>query len=226
MILYSKDNKEIDTRSFRYIDSGNCSTVSKRGNIALKVYKYDCKSVFRLNKSMFKQLKKLDDPNLVRLRNIYYHYKASAYQFSSIDAYTMDYIKLLPQRITDLNRQQLLELFLSLDETLGRLSENKIILRDLHTKNIVINPDRIIILDPDMFYTLKTKSKSKIYTINKNIILFAINSMIEYETIENEDKLIAPFFSNNKKLSLYNEIKNTVTEDNIKQKIKKKILNN
>jgi tRNA A-37 threonylcarbamoyl transferase component Bud32 len=226
MILYSSNNKQLDSKNFKYLNSGNCSTVSKHGDIVLKIYKIDCKSIYRLNKSMFKQLKKLDDPNLVRLRNMYYHYKATAYKLSSIDAYTMDYIKLLPQRITDLDRQQLLELFLSLDETLRRLSENKIVLRDVHTKNIIINPDRIIILDPDMFYTLKTKSKSKIYSLNKNILLFAINSIIEYETIQNEDKLIPPFFSNNSKLSLYDEVKSTLTEDTIKQKIKVNISNN
>lgn len=225
MILYSENNKQLDSRKFKYLDRGNCSVVSKNGNIVLKIYKIDCKSVYRLNKSMFKQLKKLDDPNLVRLRNMYYHYKTSAYKLSSIDAYTMDYIKLLPQRITDLDRQQLLELFLSLDETLRRLSEHKIVLRDVHTKNIIINPDRIIILDPDMFYNLKTKSKSKIYSLNKNIMLFVLNSMIEYETIENEDKLIPPFFSNNKNISLYDEVKTTLTEDTIKQKIKINILN-
>ena len=220
MILYSENNQTTNSQYFKYLDKGNCSTISKHGKIVLKIYNIDCKTMYRLRKPMFKQLKKLDDPNIVRLRNTYYHYKSAAYKLSSIDAYTMNYVEILPQKITELDRKQLLELSLSLEETLRRLSENKIVLRDVHLKNIVVNPDRIVILDPDMFYTLKTKSKSNIYRLNKNVLLFALNSIIEYETIEDEDRLIAPFFTNNIKQPFYENIKDTLTEDTIKQKIK------
>ena len=188
MILYTKKNIELDTSDYEYISHGNCANIFRKKNEALKIYLNECKDIYRLKKGIFKLIKKLNDPNIVKLYEYYYKMSYNIYKVGSMDAYSMDYIENEQYNLIELEKKQLIDMVKSLDETIQKLSNKGIVLRDMKKDHLLLTNNRFLLIDPDMFYHSIILSRDNIYHVNKNYIISILNKIMYDEM--NEGKLV------------------------------------
>lgn len=222
MALYSNTNEMVDTRDFTYFDKGNCAKVYSNGDILLKVYNYDCDHRFFLSKNMFKILKKLNLPSMVKLHDYYFYFTDNFYKFLSLDAYTMDLVKGDKISLLDYDRKHLIETLKHLEATLRILSDNHVVLWDVNPRNIIIGSDGITIVDPDQFYISKLHSKKKIYQFNKKELINCFNSILFLEAMEREDMVSSSFILNNGNSSFIDDVSSSLSDDTFYYSMKTK----
>ncbi len=229
-MLYRKDGTSFDTTEFKYYEvdkqnTGNKSKLFLCDDTLIKLYNIDARTVYRINISMFNLLKKLNDKNLVKLREYFYSVNSKLYKLFSIDAYTMDFIKKRDEKLINIERKEFLELIKSLDETLNRISEKGIIIEDMKPCHLIPTDNGITIIDPDMFHRTIIHSKDYVYDLNKTRILTALNALLYGEFDEDDYYKIEPvFFTNDRYLTLHQLIQQQLNEDTIREnQIQKKI---
>ena len=228
MILYTKNNKELDTSEYTYISHGYSANIFRKENEALKIYLNECRDLYRLKKGILKLLKKINDPNIIKIKEYYYKLSNSLYKIGTIDAYRMDYIESEKYNFVDLERKQLIEIIKSLDETIKKLSNNGIVINDMKKDHFLLTDNRFILIDPDMFTHSIIASKEYIYHINKNYIISLFNKIMydemneEKETTKKEFPLIL-LIEQDMYSTLTELVTGTLTENTFKEQLIKKL---
>lgn len=221
MSLYSNNNNLLKTQDFSYYASGQFSNIYKNDDILLKIYKEDCGYRYIISNRMFNYLRKKEIPNLVKLYQSYHRFNGFFYKHLRADAYTMKYIKDKKIQLIDMDKGYLCDILGMLEETLGELSENKILIEDSHKGNILFTEGKVTILDPDQFIICKLLSKKCVYQHNKKKLLYAINDTLVHEKLFTTDSCCYRYITPTKGKSLTYDMNNYFTDEKIVDSINK-----
>ena len=200
MKLFSKNGEELDLTNYKYLDKGEDGEIYIDGNTALKLY-YLHERHAQLTKKMFNILKNQKIPNIVKLHEYLYTNDRFFTRLFSFDAYTMDYINGKPKEFISFDKKIIIEMLKSLEQTLQLLTDCRIVLHDVHPKNLIITENGMTIIDLDRFYFLKLASKKTIYRLNKLELLNCINSTILKEVNKSGITTSIPLFTIDDNLS-------------------------
>lgn len=148
MILYNEKNKKVEITS-KMFDRGHCAEIHKiNDQVCAKIYYDDCSFENRIYKSMYEDLKTIKSDYLVKLYQLLY----KDLNHEIIRGYIMKYY--IDNPLIFLYKE--VEFALSMMEEhlklIDQLSERNIIVEDLSRENIVYSDDKVIIIDPDLFY--------------------------------------------------------------------------
>lgn len=223
MILYSKECMPVEFEIREFFNDGACADIYRFDDVALKVYKELCDFHLKMKKNNFELLKKIDAPCLVKLRDYYFKYKYSSMVFSRVYAYTMDFIEEEKFDILTCDKEFLLWIVARLDETIKKLSEYDIIMNDIKPKNLVMNSDGITFIDLDL-YDKRRWNRYDAYTVNKAKIIALLNYIIRSESCTREMYIDELFINEDKDNTLLENIKKQLTEDNIINIAKSKMI--
>jgi hypothetical protein len=212
MILYSKSKEKLDTSSFVYFDEGSCATVYKKNNTLLKVYGTGCNYRVIIERKLFNFLKEKNISNIVKLYDYYYYFPDFFSRLIAVDAYTMQLVSNDHTKFIDFNRTDIIDILKSLEETINILTDNRIIMYDVHPRNIITNKNGITIIDPDRFYFSMFSSKKKIYKLNKCELMGCLNKVFLKE-LANFDSFKLPSFIYDDSLSFFDNINNSLNTD-------------
>ena len=114
----------------------------------------------------------------------------------NVDAYTAKYYSDNSLNVLFENKDYILDNFKELETLFEVFSENGICTDDVKRDNAVIGKDGIIIIDPDLFYTMES-TKETILKINKNNLLQLYKSiLINSSTCEDNHANIVKFINN------------------------------
>ena len=221
-MLYRRDGTQLDTTKFtrfdvREADRGCKSELFRNGNTLLKMYNIDSANRYRISTKLFELLRKLNDKNVVKLREYFFGLNSSIYKLFSIDAYTMELIKRRQGKLIDADRKEILEIIESLDETVKRLSDARIVFEDMKRPHLIPTDNGITIIDPDMFFRTLLLSKDYVYDLNKAEILIALNSLL-YSEFRSECLTMDPiFFQNKSNETIYEIVESQLQEDTIRE---------
>ena len=207
-VVYTDDDTKYEIYGYKYFNSGGCANVFKRDNIALKIYDLDCCFRDIMKKKIFKYLRELDIPNIVKLYNYYYLTMGQRFnRMLPMDCYTMEYIDDNEKRLVDSNKEYLTDI----------LIEHKILIFDAHENNILFTENGVTILDPDMFYVRRFMSEDKIKEHNTSMMFKYITKKINFEM--KGDITTRPIFSHSfeQDKGLKEGILSAITEDTIRK---------
>ncbi len=184
--MFTEDGEIIDFSDYEFIAEGQCAKIYKHDNEVLKVYKYDCSINYYFRKKVFKLLKDLNIPNLVKLYNYYYFHPGKISHLFSINAYTMEYVSKDNLDILNLTTDNLLKIVASLEETGKLLADSRIRIYDAHHSNIIFSEQGATIIDLDLFRIANLSSIKKLYLENLKQIFHYIESEISNQLSNNE----------------------------------------
>ena len=181
----------------------------------LKKYYYSTELNYRLSEKMFDLLKNINNPHFIELIDIYSDFnfiellknKMGILSFF-VDAYTAKYYPDNSINVLLEHKDFILDNIKELEVLFRTFSENMICTDDIKRDNTVIGKDGIVIIDPDLFYTIES-SKEFISILNKknllklfrdifinsvenksnyvNIINFIDNELVNFEVTYNTD---------------------------------------
>ena len=193
MPYYNRNYKKIDLSSMEFLENGGCAEVLHNKEIIFKKYYPKILHNFRINEKMFDIFKNINNPHFVELFDIY-----SNFNFiellknkmkilpSSVDAYTAKYYPDNSVNVLFEHKDYILDNFKELEMLFKIFSENMICTDDIKRDNAIIGKDGIVIIDPDLFYTMDS-SKDSIFTLNKKNLLKLFRSIfINSFSVENE----------------------------------------
>lgn len=222
MLLYSSKHEIIDADKYEFYSSGANSKVYVKNDEALKIYK-DVKVRYYMKKKTFEMLKEADIPNLVKLRDYYNQYTGWLYEkIVPMDGYTMDFVEGTPVELLSADRKYIDIILAQLEETLNKLCEKKIIIRDSSMTNIIFNENGVTLIDPDYYYRSKKSPSSYIYQQNKEELIYSFNSIFTKE-FKNKygQKGIRRLLMSSVHGSLTSDFNHFYKEDNIEETVKK-----
>ena len=132
---------------------------------------------------MFDILKNINNPHFIELFDIYSDFdfiellknKVGILPFI-VDAYTAKYYPDNSVNVLLEHKDYILDNFKELEVLFRIFSENMICTDDIKRDNTVIGKDGIVIIDPDLFYTMQS-SKEFISTLNKKKLLNLFRSI-------------------------------------------------
>ena len=186
---YYSPNGNLETTGFVYYDEGSCARVYKKDSLLLKAYKLDCKYYHMISPKLFDYLKNADFPHMLKLRDYYYLEKSIWNKIIGIEAYTMDYAGEKIPSLLQASTEYLLDMVSDLEKLIIKLSQQKIIMNDTHSGNIIFGDNQVTVIDPDQFSFARFQSFSSILKKNKYAILnYIISTMvheIEYHPKDN-----------------------------------------
>lgn len=181
MKLYNSKGEIEEFDGYEYLDHGRCAYIYRKGDKVIKLYNLDNRYPFFLGKKMFKKLKEIDDPNIVRLLDYYFQYDGFYTTITPMDAYTMDYVKDDDITVIDEPTDYLFTMVNRLDETIDNLTENKILIRDPHYRNIIFNKENVTLVDPDTYEFHRLMPYKKLRLQNQKAMLDFISSKLMHE---------------------------------------------
>lgn len=191
MAYYNRDYKKLKMSGMNYLDNGCCATVLYNDEMILKEYFCTTLAKFRLTEKMFDIFKGIDNPHLIELFDIYSDFSPielfkNRIGISSftVDAYTAKYYPDNSLNVLFENKDYILDNFRELEILFEIFSENKICTNDVKRENAIVGKEKIVIIDPDLFY-ISDYAKKEILTINKKNLLKLYESIliasVEYE---------------------------------------------
>lgn len=187
MIYYSPSGKVLDTNNYEHFAEGGTATILKKDNILFKQYSHDRFYNTEIKKNNFEYFKKSNVPNLVKLLDIYYSSKDYINKFLIADGYTMEEVPVDDTKLITADREYIIMLLKQLEDTLKTLSDKKIVIEDLHEKNIIFNSNGVSIIDIDEFMRNPILVKRYVYYINKCSILYTMSNIIYNEYAKKND---------------------------------------
>lgn len=184
MSYYNRNHKKLKVNALEYLNSGECAKILCNKDIVLKEYYSETILNSRLNGKMFDILKNISNPHFIELFDIY-----SCFDFIEllenkigilpfiVDAYTAKYYSDNSVNVLLEHKDYILDNFRELELLFKIFSENMICTDDIKRDNTVIGKDGIVIIDPDLFYTIES-SKELISTLNKKKLLHLFRSIL------------------------------------------------
>lgn len=175
-MYYNRNYKRLKLNDMEYLNSGQCAMILHNKDVILKKYYSETGSKNKLDEKMFDILKSINNPHFIELLDIYSSFnfiKLLKNKFGispfSIDAYTAKYYPDDSVNVLFEHKDYILDNFKELENLFKIFSENMICTDDVKRKNSVIGKNGIIIIDPDLFYTVKSpRGVSKLN--NKNLL--------------------------------------------------------
>lgn len=184
MAYYNRDYKKLKMSGMNYLDNGGCATVLYNDEMILKEYFCTTLAKFRLTEKMFDIFKNIDNPHLIELFDIYSDFgpielfkNRIGISSFTVDAYTAKYYPDNSLNVLFENKDYILDNFRELEILFEIFSENKICTNDVKRKNAIVGKEKIVIIDPDLFY-ISDYTKKEILTINKKNLLKLYESIL------------------------------------------------
>lgn len=180
---YNRNYKKLKLNNMEYLNNGGCAEVLHNEEIIFKEYYYETSHNYRLDEKMFDILKNIHNSHFIELFDIYSDFnftellknKIGMLPFT-VDAYTAKYYPDNSVNALLENKDYLLDNFKELEILFKTFSENMICTADIKKDNTVIGKDGIVIIDPDLFYTMEF-GKELISTLNKKNLLYLFRSI-------------------------------------------------
>lgn len=161
MAYYNREGKRLDIReeNLFFLGEGYQAKVFHDGKRAFKQYKkrnyaYSAK----ISLTIFDYLKELHHPNLFSLDDVFCKLDDSSFSlFRSgiqpfrVDGYTSKYYAYDSTNVLLAPTDYLLDNFRELDRLIERFSKDRILTFDLGRRNVILDPNNIILIDPDEF---------------------------------------------------------------------------
>ena len=184
MSYYNRNYKKIKLSAMEYLNSGECAKVFYNKEIIFKEYYSKTRLNCRLSEKMFDILKKINNPHFIELFDIYSDFdfiellknKLKILPFI-VDAYTAKYYPDDSINVLFEHKDYILDNFKELEVLFRIFSENMICTDDIKKDNTVISKDGIVIIDPDLFYTMQS-SREFISALNKKKLLNLFRSIL------------------------------------------------
>lgn len=224
MSYYNRNHKKLRLTAMEYLNSGDCAKISHNKDIIFKEYYSETVLNCRLNERMFDILKNISNPHFIELFDIYSDFNFIELLENEIgiipfivDAYTAKYYSDNSVNVLFEHRDYILDNFGELEALFKIFSENMICTDDVKRDNTIIGKDGIVIIDPDLFYTMES-SKEFILALNKMKLQHLLKSIF-INSVKNE-----PNYENNITF-IVNELVNfKVTDDtDVAYEISKKL---
>lgn len=187
MEMYNSKRKLTELEGYYYINEGSCARIFKKNNEAFKLYKFDTKYYYFLGKKMFKAIKELDIPNIVKLHDYYYYYDDYISRHLQMDGYSMEYVEEDKTLVIDKPSDYLFSIADDFDKTIEILTDNKILIRDPHHGNIIFGKDKATLIDLDTYEFCKFATYDELKKENQKAILDFLSSQIIYEFNDEDD---------------------------------------
>lgn len=145
--LYNEHNNKvlINVDEKNKIGSGIYATVYLINGYAFK--KFKC-PLSRLEKGAFLAIKDIEHPNLYKVKELFY----DSNTLENLRAYSMKYYGNDDINILTMPTEYTLDNLSDLHKLATILANKHIIMSDLHTKNVIMQRDRIILIDRDNDY--------------------------------------------------------------------------
>ncbi len=180
---YNRNYKKLKLNNMEYLNNGGCAEVLHNEEIIFKEYYYETSHNYRLDEKMFDILKNIHNSHFIELFDIYSNFnftellknKIGMLPFT-VDAYTAKYYPDNSVNALLENKDYLLDNFKELEILFKTFSKNMICTADIKKDNTVIGKDGIVIIDPDLFYTMEF-GKELISTLNKKNLLYLFRSI-------------------------------------------------
>lgn len=182
MAYYNRENKKLDIRNMRYLDSGSFGAVYLKEDTIIKIYHPECIDPFegKITLEVFDILKEIHHPNFIELLDVYSNLdlltlfcrKFNLIYHFQIDAYTAKYY--LNSVVNPLleNKDYLLDNLRDIMDLMDIFTQEKIRADDLRSGNMILTKENMIIIDPD-YFRLTTLPLDKLARHNKES-LFAL----------------------------------------------------
>ncbi len=192
MAYYNRNKETLKLNNMKYLNHGHCAKILYNKDIIFKKYYQETILDFRLSPEMFDILKDVNNPHFIELLDIYnksnfakmLKNKFIKSQFIT-DAYTAKYYPNNSINILEEQKDYILDNFRELENLFNIFSEHiGVCTEDIKKDNTVINKEGIIIVDPDLFFTMDT-STSLISILNKKNLLNLFKSIC-IESLVNE----------------------------------------
>ena len=185
MKLYNSKRELVELEDFDYLTSGGCAHIFRKGDIVVKQYKYESDYHIYVNKKVFKALKEIGAPNIVKLHDYYYYYDSFISRMLPVDAYSMDYVQDDKIHLIDQPSEYLFKIADDLEETAKILSDNKIHIRDPHHGNIIFGKDKATLIDVDS-YLFNYSRHDALVEMNRDAIIETLTSKLVHEFQEED----------------------------------------
>ena len=191
MSYYNRDHKKIKLDDFEYLNSGECARILYNKEVIFKEYFPETEPCYRINEKVFNILKNINNPHFIELFDFYSDFnfiellknKVGILPFV-IDAYTAKYYPDDSVNVLIEHKDYILDNLKELEVLFRVFSENMICTDDIKRDNTVIGKDGIVIIDPDLFYTMQS-SREFISTLNKKNLLYLFRDIL-INSIKNE----------------------------------------
>lgn len=223
MAYYNRKYQGIKLNNMEYLSSGGCAQVLYDKEKIFKEYSSKTTLNWRLSEEMFDVLKDIDNPNFIKLFDIYtdcnrielFKNRIKNRPFI-VDAYTAKYYS--GNNLVNVMFEQkdyLLENIENLENLFETFSDYRICAEDIKKRNTVINRNGIVIIDPDLFYMFnKDASKNFMSLVNKRRLLELLRSIminsepgeVDYTTFSNGIDMGILDFKVNEETNITNEV--------------------
>ena len=212
MTVYTENLKMVILNEENYLTHGHCAKIYKEGEFVKKVYYDYCLEKNRLDKNVNEIIKKIDSSYILKIHTLYYDYfkrhvmgyLATYYEPANIDILEED----VTYTLENLHNIKLL---------FDKLASYSIKVDDVKTLNTILQKDKIILLDPDLFEIVKCSEESCIKHNNQELIHL-------FKSIYKEALLnyLSEFKNKNPYFILDDLFK--VNSDNLEEEISKKLI--
>ncbi len=186
MEMYNSKRKLVNFDGFEYLDEGRCAKVYKKEHEVFKLYKLNTKYCYFISKKMFKTIQKLNLPTIVSLYDYYHYYDDFLSRHTLIDGYSMEFIEEDKTPVIDKPTDYLFHIANKFDETVEILTENKILIRDPHFRNIVFGKDGATLIDVDTYEFYPFNSYTELKKENQRAVLEFLTSQLIHELRTND----------------------------------------
>lgn len=191
MSYYNRDHRKIKLDDFEYLNSGECARILYNKEVIFKEYFPETEPCYRINEKVFNILKNINNPHFIELFDLYSDFnfiellknKVGILTFV-VDAYTAKYYPDDSVNVLIEHKDYILDNLKELEVLFRVFSENMICTDDIKRDNTVIGKDGIVIIDPDLFYTMQS-SREFISTLNKKNLLYLFRNIL-INSIKNE----------------------------------------
>ena len=191
MSYYNRNYKKLKLNTLEYLNGGECARILCNKEIIFKEYFPDTELCYRINEEVFDILKNINNPHFIELFDIYSDFdfiellknKVGILPFI-VAAYTAKYYPDNSINVLLEHKDYILDNLRELEILFGIFSENMICTDDIKWDNTVIGKDGIVIIDPDLFYTMQSSSEF-ISKLNKKNLLYLFRSIL-VNSIKNE----------------------------------------
>lgn len=153
----------------------------------LKKYRDHCSSDLRLSKDLYDVMKEIDSEHLVEIRDLLFQEKRES-EMTPIDAYTCRYVQpyaddilLMPTDYLTYNMNELSKVF-------TKFSECSIRVDDVKGENAIMQKDKIVLIDIDLFYKVMM-NKGELDNLNQLDLLKLFKEMLSSCVYEYEHNL-------------------------------------
>jgi len=193
MIFYDYNGNEHEFDLSNRIGNGWCGEVYQyESELVLKKYRDLCHKRLRLKKDVYDIVKDINSPHIVEINELLFKKKREDSIFSvlglenvAVDAYTCKYIKADAIDILNTPTEYLIHNMNELSKLFTELSRHGVRVEDLKASNTIIQEDKIVLIDFDLFHKVLMTNK-RLDRLNQLDLLLLFKEIIsdcvwEYE---------------------------------------------